>query len=782
MGRRGDGATIRKPGYLAPGCLSHRRAITPERSPVHRPFVRILVLATSLLLASTANTLAGPITGRVVDPDGRAVPAATVLLIRGTMVIGTAVTDAAGAFATQAPDQGSFELRVVADGFRAQPTTVGAKAEAQDVGTIALTVSAVSESVVVSAAQVEVPLSTTSSSVSVITGEELKARQVESVADALRLVPGLTVAASGGRGAITSVFPRGGESDYSLVLVDGVEANAFGGGFDFAHLPIVNIDRIEIVRGPQSALFGSNAIGSVIRVITKHGGPPTADASFEGGGFGTTRATAATSGGIGPWRWGGSAERLASDGMNGDTTAAGERIHNDDYERHSVAGGLGWTRANGTSVRGDVNYLKDERGFPGPFGSNPVGNFSGISDSRGTDERWLLSVSGVTPVNRRVRAQAQATHARIDGLFTDSASLSRRTTARFQADVTVTRDLDASAGAEFERERAGSTYITAEESREVPVERGLIGGFAEARWNHSARLFVTTGLRVERITRDALPGDPDGFASRPDFPDDTVVSVNPKVAAAWYLPSRGGTFTKVRASAGTGIRPPDGFEIAFTDNPSLKPERSRSFDAGIDQAFLRGHALVEATAFFNWYDDLIVAVGSFRESSRFRTDNISNARSRGAEITGTFRARAKAGVPLDLQLRVAYTLLDTEILAADRASSAPSPFMPGQELLRRPKHQYSADVLITSGRFTGYVQGGGRSGVLDVEPSFGAFGGLFDAPGYTVWNAGASWKLVPHVELFGRVNNVFDRRYEEVLGYPALGRTGLAGFRIVTSR
>ncbi len=115
----------------------------------------------------------------------------------------------------------------------------------------------------------------------VITREDLDKHQVESVADALRTVPGLTVTANGGRGALTSVFPRGGESDYSLVLVDGVQANSFGGGFDFANLPVANIERIEIVRGPQSALYGSNAIGSVIRIVTRQSGAPAASASWK---------------------------------------------------------------------------------------------------------------------------------------------------------------------------------------------------------------------------------------------------------------------------------------------------------------------------------------------------------------------------------------------------------------------------------------------------------------------------------------------------------------------
>ena len=121
-------------------------------------------------------------------------------------------------------------------------------------------------------------------------------------------------------------------------------------------------------------------------------------------------------------------------------------------------------------------------------------------------------------------------------------------------------------------------------------------------------------------------------APRPPFPAESDVSANPRLAVAWYLGPATPNATKLRASAGTGIRPPDAFEIAFTDNPSLKPERSRSFDAGIDQPFADGRVLVQATSFHNTYDDLIVAVGPFDGSSRYRTDNISNARAQGLEL------------------------------------------------------------------------------------------------------------------------------------------------------
>ena len=261
-----------------------------------------------------------------------------------------------------------------------------------------------------------------------------------------------------------------------------------------------------------------------------------------------------------------------------------------------------------------------------------------------------------------------------------------------------------------------------------------------------------------------------------------MVSANPKVSALWLVGATAGIYTKVRGSAGTGIRPPDAFEIAYTDNPSLAPERSKSFDAGVEQALFDGRGLAEATVFFNNYDDLIIATGSFSGSSQYRTDNISNARARGFELAGTARVPLNALGGGSLQVRVGYTRLATEILAVDQSGSAPPPFVVGDRLVRRPDHQFSADVLLSGGRLSAFFQGGARSSVRDVDPSFGTFGGLYDAPGYNVWNAGASWTLWSRLQLFGRVTNLFDRDYEESLGYPALGRSAMVGLRVATSR
>jgi outer membrane receptor protein involved in Fe transport len=351
-------------------------------------------------------------------------------------------------------------------------------------------------------------------------------------------------------------------------------------------------------------------------------------------------------------------------------------------------------------------------------------------------------------------------------------------TARIQSDVIVASGLDASAGFEFQRERAESTFIT-DGSVGIPVRRNVLAYFGEARWNRASRVFLAAGVRADDIRRNPLAANPAGFVPRPAFEAESRLSVNPKVSAAWIVHQGAGTFTKIRAAAGSGIRPADGFEIAFTNNPSLKPERSRSYEAGIDHALAGGRVLVEATAFHNEFDDLIVAVGSFLESSRYTTDNISNARAQGLEVAGTARASLGAA---DLQIRVAYTRLDTKILAVDRDSAAPPPFVAGAPLLRRPRDQASAEIVAAAGRVTAYLRGGARGRVLDVEPSLGTWGGLFHAAGYSVWNAGASWRFTPALEITGGVDNLFDRSYEEAFGFPALGRSAMIGVRVAARR
>jgi outer membrane receptor protein involved in Fe transport len=364
--------------------------------------------------------------------------------------------------------------------------------------------------------------------------------------------------------------------------------------------------------------------------------------------------------------------------------------------------------------------------------------------------------------------------------FGPSESDTRRVHTRVQTDGVVNAALGLSGGIEWVSERGRSTFITSD-GNEVPIDRRVFGTFGEARWAVHDRVSIQAGLRAEYITRKALGSEPSGFPPRPTFEDDTVVSVNPKVSVSWLLspdgPGQGANaWTRVHAAGGTGIRPPDAFEIAFTNNPDLKPERSRSLELGVTQAFAGGAIYLDATAFFNQYDDLIVSVGSLSDVSSYSTDNISNARARGLETSAAWRATSGVGV------KGTYTFLDTEIRAVDGLAQAPSPYQVGDRLLRRPTHQGSLVLDWTMSRATVFAALNARGETLDAEPAFGPSGGLYENPGRTLVDLGGGYTLVRGLELFARVLNLFDKDYEEVLGFPSPGRTAFAGVRIAARR
>lgn len=747
-----------------------------------RWLARLAAVLVCACLLAPADGLAATIDGVVLDPDGRPVPGATIVLLAEGTVDTRLTSDQSGAFRADGLAAGTYELRVLIDGFRAAPLRLTLRETDTLPVRLTLSLSAVTETLVVSASQVETLRSSAPASVTVLTGAELMASQAETVTDGLRSVAGLSVAQSGGRGSLTSLFPRGGESDYTLVVVDGVRQNSFGGGFDFSTLGLGNVERVEVVRGPQSALFGSDAIGGVVHVITRRDGPLRVDALGEGGSFATTHAAAGTSGSAGRWSWGAGGERLVSDGYTGESQASGEPVTNDDSSLGSASASAGYASPTvAASLRAQL--VMTERGFPGPYGSDPNGTFPGVDRiSRGTTDSWSVALSTTMTPWTRGALRADATIADFDSTFDSpygrSLADSRRLTGRLQADFRVAQRVTASAGVDAMDERARNTYITGGAAQPVPVERRVVGSFGELR-AEGGRLVASLGVRVDAITREALEASPSLISPRPALPADTIVSANPRAAIGWLLrPARDDGWTRLRASVGTGIRPPDALEIAFTDNPGLAPERSRSVDAGIEHAMAGGALVIDAAAFINDYDDLIIAVGrSFQDASRFRTDNIANARAAGLELT--LSARSRRGVTV----RAAYTYLDTEVLSVDgHPGEAPAPFSPGDPLIRRPRHGASVYAALTRPRWGAFATIRARGETLDVDPSYGAFGGTVIAPGFVVADVGGSLTLGWGVDVFGRVTNLFDRAYEEVVGYPALGRSVMAGLRVARSR
>jgi outer membrane cobalamin receptor len=736
------------------------------------PFLSSLVLV-GLVVPAMADTLQG----RVVDPSGRPVVSADVVVLRQQTVVASVRTDAEGIFGPVSLPPGRYELTVAARDLQLAPTAITITAGESVSCDLRMTLAARQESVLVSAAQVETTVSRSGSSTTVVTAPELRQVQARVLTDVLQLVPGFTTALSGTLGAQTSLFPRGGESDYTLILVDGVPQNAFGGSYDAAHLALANAERVEIVRGPQSALYGSGAIGGIMHVVTAAGGRPEAAFTLEGGGYGQRASNLSARTSAGAWRFGGGFDWLESHGDTRRFDSTGGPVANDDYQRLSATGSIGWSDRPSRRVRVDIRGGRYERGYPGAYGSDPEGLFGGLDTiSRGSNDHFSVGTSAVFGSGTGVTHRMQSTWSTTTGTFVSqwtpdapSHDSNDRLTTRYQIDLN-TPGAGTSIGVEWLREQASSTFVLDETGLEAPVRRTDVGMFAETRPSVGARVFPTLGLRVERLDRAALaPG-----AFRPRLDSSSVWSVNPKIALAWQ--AREGTSTlgdtRVRASAGTGIKPPTAYDIAFTDNPALKPERSRSVEAGIEQALLTSRLVIDAAWFYNSYDDLIVSVPQPASSvSRYQTDNIANARSSGLEFSAALRPSAA------LATRLTWTWLETEVLGIDSMPDvAFGPYEVGDALIRRPRHALSLDVRYSTTRWTAFALVGHRGAMRDLEPNWAST--VYTNPGRTVTTLGASLRVARGLEAYARMANVFDRRYEDVFGFPAMGRSASVGLRV----
>src|SRR5690606_2688972 len=237
--------------------------------------------------------------------------------------------------------------------------------------------------------------------------------------------------------------------------------------FDAAHLTAFDLQQVEVVRGPQSSTYGSDAIGGVVSLVTRRGGRPRVAGLFEGGSFGTVRSNVTAAGSTGSLRWGGGVERLASDGFTGTAPGTGERVSNDDYRRTDGTLSLGFDtqRWQATAlVRGGTNT----RGVPGPYGSDPGGTFSGVDRiSRGDNDTLAVGGSASYLAADGVQLRAQGTFADRDSTFISAfapdvptVSSNRLATGRVQADGALSPSLSWTAGAELARERGGSSFIT----------------------------------------------------------------------------------------------------------------------------------------------------------------------------------------------------------------------------------------------------------------------------------------------------------------------------------
>ncbi|HSC77841.1 MAG TPA: TonB-dependent receptor plug domain-containing protein [Candidatus Acidoferrales bacterium] len=732
------------------------------------------VLACFLIafLPIVSHSQASTVTGRVLDPNRKALPRATVRLLDGRGVeLDRTLTDSQGEFRLAGPAGTSLTLSVELVGFRsvAQPAEPGVEAEIQ------LPLAPVREEIVVTATRTETPTSQLGANTSVLDSAEIEDRQAASAVDLLRALPAATVTRLGGLGTVSTLFIRGGESDHNKIFLDGVPLNEPGGFFDFSNWTPENLERIEVVRGPQSALFGSDAMASAVQLFTARGRSetrrPRALLSAEGGNNDTWRTRAGLSGAVSRFDYSLQWARLSTD----------NREPNNVFHDTTLSTNLGLELNRTTTLRA---ILRGELGRVGTPGQTAFGRPDSDSNLRRRDAAAALVLRNQTTsaweqqlrynfsVSRQVSRNLledppfvpsfeghTAPFAFFDFPF-DFLNHVRRHQVSYQSDLRLGRPSGSGLhlltfAFEWDRERGsfGDRLFGA-----VPTDAGRdnFGSVVQhqAIWQ---RLTLTNGLRVENNS---------SFGT----------SVVPRSSVAYQLRSGGEGFgsTKLKFNFGLGIKEPSLVESfsagPFTfGNPDLAPERVRSFDAGVEQRFWRERGKLEVNWFDNRWRDLIAfRVVSFVPfaGSFF---NVERSQGKGAEVV------LELAPGWGLRGIGSYTWLDSQVTRSN------NPFDPvfgeGNSLFRRPRHSGSLRLFwdwrrlnITSS--TVFVGRRVDSDFSALEPP------LTSSRPYTKWDLAGTYRTTYRVSYFGVVENFLNQDYMEALGYPALKLTFRAGARV----
>lgn len=581
------------------------------------------------------------------------------------------------------------------------------------------------DDVVVTANRIPTPTASLGSAVTVIDGEDLRRRQIREVQDVLREVPGLAVSQTGGPGRATAVRMRGMEGHHTLLLIDGVEVadpSQSQQSYDFGHLMVTDIERIEIVRGPQSTLYGADAIGGVINIITRRGsGAPRVTGQVEAGGYATRRAGAGVSGATDRLRYSADVGYDKTSGFS----AADERNGNteeDGYENRRFNGSLGVAVTDWLDLDATVRAMDADVEYDTWAGGQAVdsddsmdqrersGRLAATIDTLGGDLQHMVAAS-LSSTKRDLYAGGVQTS------FYDG----ERDKLEYQATWTATDAVTLIAGLEQEREEA-------ETSGGIDASVKTRAGYADLQTALlDDRLFLTVGGRLD---------DHDEAGHHDTY----------RATAAYFLDATG---TRLHASWGTGFRAPSLFELyaATWGNPDLKPETSRGWDVGVEQTLWQDRVVADVTFFRNDTEDLI-------QWQPTGYTNIASTRAFGLETS------LQVAVTETLRTRATYTYTES------RNGQT------GQILARRPKHQgaLGVDWEPLEDLRTGLDM---TAAVHNYDSATGRHLG-----GYAVFGLTADYAVTESATVFGRVENLLDQQYQEVDTYGTAGRTAYFGLRI----
>ena len=592
------------------------------------------------------------------------------------------------------------------------------------------------EPVVVSATRFDIPLDQSPASVSVITSEDIEQKQIERVSDALREVPGLSVVQTGTAGQLTSVFMRGLPSQDMQVLLNGIPINqGLAGQFDFANLMTDDIDRIEVVRGPQSTLYGPRALAGVIQIFTKRGeGQPGITLSAEGGSYDTFREWSQSDGKIDNFDYSIGASRLDTDNAR----------PNNNYRNTAGIADVGCSPNEHLRIGGLFTYSVSDTGNPNTiFDPRPIDHF--------LTERWLIAPNVDWQAtdwweHKLIFAydhERQINDPNQDGFVGPTRALFERTTVDYQNDLRPASWLTLTSGFFYSRVNAGQErpfvlQIFGPQPTFISDHTQETAEFLQATVNIDSFIFVAGG-RLDHFNQ---------------FGD------------VWTYRFAGGykidkTNTTVHSSVATGFSPPSSQDKIFGNNFGLQPEKDLGWDIGVRQELWSGggrSVTVGATYFHN---DLSNVIGF---NGLFQTLNLGAAETQGLE------AELRAQPIVDLIFTASYTYLD-----AEKTSSADISQPQGARLPRRPRNE-----VYISASYLWYkrLRTTAEAKFVNAREELNFGGPNFDIEDYSFVNVAAEYEVNTHLSIFGRIDNLTNEHYAEVFGFPALGRAVYGGVKL----
>jgi vitamin B12 transporter len=720
--------------------------------------------ASLLLFAALTAASAADLKVKVIDPQSAGVSGAQVLLLKKNGAVlhaATSIGDGSASFGNV--PNGDYQVQVLVPGFAR--LVISVTAPRTDPVTVQLQLAPAMEVVVVTATRTPVPAAESGASVTLLDATQIQVMQPIDASDALRFLPGAVVGTSGQRGGLASLFVRGGDSRYNKVLIDNVPVNDSGGTMDFGVVPLSEVSRVEFARGAQSTLYGSDAMTSVVQVFSITGNTRTPELRFgaDGGNFDTAHGFASASGARDRWDFNFFADQFNSAGKG----------PNDDYSNSLQGGNVGMQLSPNALLRVRARHANSHTGVQGEWDFNNQPLLAPDTDQQARTNDLLssaeLTLSGPSGWQHRLvgfeynhRRQNEDTvpdrgcdfakFVFVDCPF-NAVDHFNRAGFDYQGDYTERTWTHTTLGYEFEDENAfvGDPTLP-------PVLHGV-------RRNHA--VYVQQVLQVRRLS--VVAGG--RFVHNETFGNKFV----PRVALS-YLALRGGQFfsgTRLRFSYATGIKEARFEESLATGpgivpNPNLKAEENRAFETGIEQSFLAGRYAFSAIYFNNLFRNQIdfAIVDPMTFTGEY--ENIDKSFAHGAEVE--LRGRLLPRLSFD----AAYNYTSTQILEQPFAFDAQH--QPGSPLLRRPKHSGSVLLSYLGSRWAANLGASivGRRPDSDflVSPI-----PMDHAAGYARVDLGGWYAINSRVTAYANVENALDRRYNEVVGYPALPVSFRAGFR-----